>query len=39
MVNFLAQNIDRLSAADCRAVTDVIADCLQQGGDEEAQMP
>ena len=39
MVNFLAQNIDRLSATDCRAVTDVIATCLQQAGDEEASKP
>ena len=37
MVNFLAQNIDRLSAADCCTVTDVIATCLQQGDDKEAQ--
>ena len=36
MVNFLAQNIDRLSATDCRAVTDVIAIRLQQVSDEEA---
>ena len=33
MVNFLAQNIDRLSDADCRVVTDVIANSLKQGGD------
>ena len=33
LVNFLAQNIDRLSAADCRAVTDFIATRLQQAGD------
>ena len=39
MVNFLARNIDRLSAADCRAVTDVIATRLQQSGDEEASKP
>ena len=37
MINFLAQNIDRLSAADCQTVTEVISQCLQQGGDEEAQ--
>ena len=36
MVNFLAQNIDRLSVADCCAVTDVIATCLQKSSDEEA---
>ena len=34
MVNFLAQNIDRLSDADCREVTDVIANRLKQGGDD-----
>ena len=34
MVNLLAQNIDRLSAADCRAVTNVIATCLRQGIDK-----
>ena len=28
MANLLAQNIDRLSAADCQTVTDVIATCL-----------
>jgi transcriptional regulator with XRE-family HTH domain len=39
MVNFLAQNIDRLSAADCRAVTDVIVTCLQHDGDEESSQP
>ena len=31
MVNLLSQNIDRLSVADCRAITDVIATRLQQG--------
>ena len=36
MVNFLAQNIDRLSVADCCAVTDVIATRLQKSSDEEA---
>ena len=36
MVNFLAQNIDRLSATDCRAVTDVIVTRLQEADDEEA---
>ena len=36
MVNFLARNIDRLSAADCRVVTDVIATRLQQVYDKEA---
>ena len=35
MVNFLAQNIDRLSNADCRMVVDVIASRLQQLGDAE----
>ena len=35
MVNFLAQNINRLSVADCRAVTDVIATRLQKSSDEE----
>ena len=35
MVNFLAQNIDRLSVADCCAVTDVIATRLQKSSDEE----
>ena len=39
MVNFLAQNIDRLSAADCRAVTDVIATRLQQASYEEVSKP
>ena len=34
MVNFLAQNIDRLSVADCRAVTNVIATRLRQGIDK-----
>ncbi len=33
MVNFLAQNIDRLSDADCRAVTDVIETRLKQSDD------
>jgi transcriptional regulator with XRE-family HTH domain len=36
MVNFLAQNINRLSVADCCAVTDVIATRLQKSSDEEA---
>ena len=36
MVNFLAQNLDRLSVADCCAVTDVIATRLQKSSDEEA---
>ncbi len=36
MVNLLAQNIDRLSVADCRAVTDVIASRLRHGGGEQA---
>ena len=35
MVNLLAQNIDRLSVADCRAVTNVIATCLRQGIDKQ----
>ena len=35
MVNFLAQNLDRLSVADCCAVTDVIATRLQKSSDEE----
>ena len=39
MVNFLAQNIDRLSAADCCTVTDVIATCLQQVDDGKALKP
>lgn len=39
MVNFLARNIDRLSAADCCVVTDVIATRLQQADDEEASKP
>ena len=39
MVNFLAQSIDCLSANDCRAVTDVIATCLNQAGDEEVSKP
>ena len=39
MINFLAQNIDRLSATDCRAVSDVIVNRLQQAGDEEASKP
>ena len=37
MANLLAQNIDRLSAADCQMVTDVIATCLHQVDDEDAQ--
>ena len=37
MANLLAQNIDRLSAADCQTVTDVIATCLHQGDDEDSQ--
>ena len=37
MANLLAQNIDRLSTADCQMVTDVIATCLHQGEDEDAQ--
>ena len=37
MANLLAQNIDRLSATDCQMVTDVIATCLHQGDDEDAQ--
>ena len=36
MVNLLAQNIDRLSATDCSAVTDAIVTRLQQVGDKEA---
>ena len=36
MVNFLARNIDRLSATDCRVVTNVIATRLKQADDEEA---
>ena len=31
MVNLLAQNIDRLSVADCRAITNVISTRLRQG--------
>lgn len=31
MVNLLAQNIDRLSVADCRSITNVIAARLRQG--------
>ena len=37
MANLLAQNIDRLSAADCQMVTDVISTCLNQSDDEDAQ--
>ena len=36
MVNFLAQNLERLSVADCCAVTDAIATRLQKSSDEEA---
>jgi transcriptional regulator with XRE-family HTH domain len=36
MVNFLARNIGRLSAADCRVIADVITTRLQQVDDEEA---
>ena len=36
MVNFLEQNIDRLSVSDCRVVTDFIAARLQRASDEEA---
>ncbi len=36
MVNFLAQNLDRLSAADCSAVTDLIVTRLQRTDDKEA---
>ena len=39
VANFLAQNINLLSAADCRAVSDVIANRLQQAGNEEASKP
>ena len=39
MVNFLARNIDRLSAADCRVVTDVIATRLQKADDKEVSKP
>ncbi len=35
MVNFLAQNIDRLSVADCCFVTDVIVTRLQQAVDKD----
>ena len=31
MVNLLAQNIDRLSVADCHAITNVISTRLQKG--------
>ena len=31
MVNFLAQNIDRLSVDDCRAITKIVATRLRQG--------
>ena len=37
MVNILAQNIDRLSAADCRTITDVIFTRLQQTDDKETK--
>ena len=37
LANLLAENIDRLSAADCQMVTDVIVTCLHQGDDEDAQ--
>ena len=36
MVTFLAQNINRLSATDCRVVKDVIDTRLQQSAEEEA---
>ena len=39
MANFLAKNIDRLSATDCRAVSDFIANRLKQAGDEEPSKP
>ena len=39
MVNYLARNIDRLSDADCRFVTDVIATRLQQADEEKASKP
>ena len=37
LANLLAQNIDRLSDADCQMVSNVIATCLHQGDDEDAQ--
>ena len=39
MVNLLAQNIDRLSAVDCRAVADFIASRLKLAGDKETIEP
>ena len=36
MVNLLGRNLDRLSAADCRVVTDAIVARLQQVDDDEA---
>lgn len=39
LVNFLARNINRLSANDCRNVTDAIATHLQQADIEEASNP
>ena len=37
MANFLAQNIDRLSGADCQMITGVIATCLYKGDDKNVQ--
>ena len=37
VANLLAQNIDRLSAAECQAVTDVISTCLHQRDNENTQ--
>ena len=37
LANLLAENIDRLSAAECQAVTDVISTCLHQRDNENTQ--
>ena len=37
MANLLAQNVDRLSAADCQSLTDLITSCLHQGDDGGAE--
>ena len=37
VANLLAQNIDRLSAADCEMVADVISTCLHQCDDDDAK--
>ena len=37
LANLLAENIDRLSAAECQTVTDMISMCLHQRDNENTQ--